>query len=73
MELAIEQVEQRILSRGLHGLQYYNGETHHAVLAHPNFVRELLRQDAVPLSAGNLVEEEVIPTEDRGNLVLEYR
>lgn len=35
-------VEQRLAQRGIAGLQYYNGETHRAVLALPNFVRRLI-------------------------------
>jgi len=37
-------VEQRIQQRGISGLQYYNGDTHQAALALPNFVRQLLQQ-----------------------------
>ncbi len=37
------QVERRILAkRGIGDLQYYNGDTHQAVFALPNFVRELV-------------------------------
>jgi spermidine synthase len=35
-------VEQRLQQRGISGLQYYNGDTHQAALALPNFVRALL-------------------------------
>lgn len=41
--LAPGEVERVIASRGLHDLQYYNGETHRAVFALPNYVRELLK------------------------------
>jgi spermidine synthase len=36
-------VEKVISSRGLKELQYYNGETHRAVFALPNYVRELVK------------------------------
>jgi spermidine synthase len=35
------EAEKRIAKRGLRDLQYYNGGTHQAVFALPNFVREL--------------------------------
>jgi len=36
-------VEKVISARGLKDLQYYNGETHRAVFALPNYVRELVK------------------------------
>ncbi len=36
------QVDRRIAQRGLQNLQYYNGETHRAAMALPNFVRALV-------------------------------
>jgi spermidine synthase len=36
-----EEIDKRIARRGLQDLQYYNGSTHQAVFALPNFVREL--------------------------------
>lgn len=39
--LTPDEVEQRIAKRGLGDLQYYNGQTHQAVFALPNFVRDL--------------------------------
>jgi hypothetical protein len=41
------EVDIRISNRGLTHLQYYNGATHQALFALPNFVRELT-VDAVP-------------------------
>jgi spermidine synthase len=73
LELSAEQVDARIGTRGLRQLQYYNGDTHRAVFAQPNFVRNLLAQDAEPLTVSNLVAGEVIPTEERGNLVLQQK
>ena len=40
--LSAEEVERRIVSRGLPALQYYNGDMHRAALALPNFVRSLV-------------------------------
>ena len=73
LALSARQADARIAERGLHSLQYYNGDTHRAVFAHPNFVRRLLSQSAAPLTMDNLVAGEVIPTEERGKLVLEQR
>ena len=36
------EVERIIAERGVGGLQYYNGETHRAVFAIPNYVRALV-------------------------------
>ena len=41
--VAAAEIEKRIAKRGLAGLQYYNGATHHAVFALPNYVRDLTR------------------------------
>ena len=41
--MAPEAVERVIAERGLADLQYYNGETHRAVFALPNYVRDLVR------------------------------
>lgn len=38
-----QEVEQRLQSRGIGGLQYYNGEVHRALFALPNFYRDLVR------------------------------
>jgi spermidine synthase len=43
LALTSEQVERIIRERRLTHLQYYNGDTHRAVFALPNFMRELLR------------------------------
>ena len=36
------QVERTLKERGIANLHYYNGDTHHAVFALPNFVRQIL-------------------------------
>jgi spermidine synthase len=38
-----QQVERVIAARGIRELQYYNGDTHRAVFALPNYVRELVK------------------------------
>ena len=40
--LSAAEVDERIAARGLPHLQYYNGATHEAVFALPNFVRDLI-------------------------------
>ncbi len=47
--LAPQEVDTRLRHRGIKDLQLYNGQTHQALLAQPNFVRELLSQSAAPL------------------------
>ena len=37
-----QEVDRRIAARGVGDLQYYNGETHRAVFALPNYVRDLV-------------------------------
>jgi spermidine synthase len=48
VQLAPAEVDRRIAARGLTHLQYYNGATHAAVFALPNFVRELTVGAAKP-------------------------
>jgi spermidine synthase len=40
-DASADEIDKRIARRGLQDLQYYNGATHQAVFALPNFVREL--------------------------------
>ncbi|MFO7189538.1 MAG: polyamine aminopropyltransferase [Pseudomonadota bacterium] len=41
LALSAEEVEDRLAKRGVRELQYYNGQTHQAVFALPNFVRDI--------------------------------
>jgi len=41
-EVEPTEAEARLASRGISGLRYYNGDTHRAVFALPNFVKSLL-------------------------------
>jgi spermidine synthase len=51
--LTADEVDARIAARGIADLQLYNGATHQALLAQPNFVRALLAQPAEPLHSGD--------------------
>jgi len=42
LHLPAAQVDSRLRERGIADLRYYNGDTHQAVLAQPNFMRKLL-------------------------------
>lgn len=61
--LSAEAVDARIAERHLRDLQLYNGATHHALLAQPNFVRQLFAQPAQPLRRGDVLEEVRDPSE----------
>ena len=55
------EVDARIAARGLQDLQLYNGATHQALLAQPNFVRTLLAQPAPPIHRGGTLDEAIDP------------
>ncbi len=59
--LSAAEVDARIARRGLAGLQLYNGATHQALLAQPNFVRELFAAPARPLHSGDTLGDVVDP------------
>ena len=61
--LSSDEVEARIAERGITSLQLYNGAIHHALLAQPNFVRDLLAQPAQPIRRGETLEEVRDPSE----------
>ncbi len=42
--LASDEAERRLRERGIADLRYYNGDTHQAVLAQPNYLRKLLEE-----------------------------
>ena len=46
--MSAAEVDRRIAGRGLARLQYYNGDTHLAALALPNFVRDLVASSRSP-------------------------
>ncbi len=59
--LSSAEVDLRIAERGLQNLQLYNGATHQALLAQPNFVRDLLAQPAQPIYRGGTLDEAIDP------------
>jgi len=56
-QLSSAEIDARIAQRNIKDLQLYNGHTHHALLAQPNFVRELLARPAKALHSGDTLEE----------------
>lgn len=42
LALSAAEVDNRLIDRGIAGLQYFNGDMHRAGFALPNFVRELI-------------------------------
>jgi spermidine synthase len=59
--LTAAEVDMRIAARGITDLQLYNGATHQALLAQPNFVRELLARPAAPIYRGGTLDEAIDP------------
>lgn len=57
LALTAEEVDKRISERGISDLQYYNGDTHRAVFAMPNFIREILARPARPITAESPMDE----------------
>ena len=57
LALSEDEVDRRIAARALRGLRYYNGATHRAAMALPNFVRELLEKPAAPVSDDEPLDE----------------
>ncbi len=55
-------VDARLQKRQLRDLQLYNGATHHAMLAQPNFVRDLLKCDGRPIRQGDVLDEAQDPS-----------
>ncbi|NIO39803.1 MAG: polyamine aminopropyltransferase, partial [Burkholderiales bacterium] len=52
-----ERVDQLIAERGISHLQYYNGDTHRAVFALPNYVRDILARPSRPITAATPMDE----------------
>ena len=57
LALSEEEVEKRISERGISHLQYYNGDTHRAVFALPNYVRDIVARPANPITAESPMDE----------------
>ena len=46
--IGADEIDRRVAKRDIRELQYYNGATHHAVFALPNFVRDLMVSTQAP-------------------------
>ncbi len=57
LALEPQEIDKRIAALGLRDLQLYNGSTHHALLAQPNYLRELLAKPAAPISEGESLDD----------------
>jgi spermidine synthase len=57
LALSEEEVDRRIAARNLRSLRYYNGATHRAVMAMPNFVRDILARPDSPVALGEVLDE----------------
>jgi len=58
LAISEEEVDRRIRNRGLKDLKFYNGATHRAVFAMPNFVRDILAQPLKPITAATPLDED---------------
>jgi len=72
LSLSSEQVDQRIAERGISHLQFYNGDTHRAVFALPNYVREILARPARPITADDPMDEPGLDPENQIPLKVVY-
>ena len=57
LAVSSEQVDELIIQRGISHLQYYNGDTHRALFALPNYVREILARPDKPITADAPMDE----------------
>lgn len=57
LALAAPEIDARIGACGLRDLRLYNGVTHQALLAQPNFVRDIFRQEAAPIRRGETLTD----------------
>ena len=62
--LSADEVDARIAARGLRDLQLYNGAMHQALLAQPNYLRELLAQPAEPIRDDKALQDPSLQPED---------
>ena len=62
--LSEDEVDARIAERGLQDLQLYNGAMHRALLAQPNFVRQLLAAPAQAIHLGDTLDEPLVSRPD---------
>ena len=64
LTLTADEVDQRIAALGLRDLQLYNGAMHQALLAQPNYLRELLAQPAEPIRDDKALQDPSLQPED---------
>ena len=64
LTLSREEVDQRISQLGLRDLQLYNGDMHQALLAQPNYLRDILSQAAEPIRAENALQDPSLQAEN---------
>ena len=57
------EIDRRIAALGLRELKLYNGAMHQALLAQPNFVRELLARPAEPIRAASALQDPTLDPE----------
>lgn len=72
-ELSEAEVERRIAAHGLSGLKFYNGATHRAAFALPNFVRGILDEEGEIISAESPPLDLDISLNQTRRLVVEER
>ncbi|OUT79469.1 MAG: spermidine synthase [Betaproteobacteria bacterium TMED22] len=57
LSLNNENIEERLKTRKINDLQYYNGDTHQGVFALPNYVRDLLMGNLRPITEQDPMDE----------------
>ena len=70
LTLPAREVDARLARHGLRDLRLYSGTTHHALLALPPFVQELLAQPADALHDGDVLDDASLGLEAAGGLQL---
>lgn len=71
LTLIAEEVDKRIQDFGLQDLQLYNGAMHQALLAQPNYLRELLAKPAEPIRAENALQDPSLQAENFAPLTIQ--
>lgn len=66
-QVAKATISERLAKHNLPGLSFYNEDTHHALFALPNYIREMLKAEQVPIRKGDSLP---VPAGSKRNLVL---
>ena len=69
--ISADAVDARIAQHGLRDLQLYCGATHHALLALPPFVQQLLAHPAAPIDDGDMLQDASLGSSQPLRLVAE--